>query len=199
MAKKQKRNRILVLLDETGSMLSVKQATMSGFDEYVQTTKASMPKATLTLVKFNATRTVTQFRDTPIADVAPLSDYAPANGTPLYDAIAAAIREQEQAVKADESVLFVIITDGEENASKEWDRTQIKALIEGKESAGWGFVYIGAVPDAWEVAKSIGVAAASAASYDAADPGEAFRVANTATRNYAGGQSLRNLLDKDKQ
>lgn len=199
MAKKQKRNRILILLDETGSMLGVKQATLSGFDEYVQTTKAAMPKATLTLVKFNSARVVTAFRDMPVADVEALTDYAPADNTPLYDAIAQAIREQEQVVKADESVLFVIITDGEENASKEFNREQIKALIGAKEAAGWGFVYIGAVPDAWAVAASIGVSGANASSYDILDPKSAFRVAKTATSNYAGGQSLRHLLEKDKQ
>ncbi len=197
MAKKQKQTRVLVLLDETGSMTSVKQATMSGFDEYVQSLAAKTPKATLTLVKFNSKRTETVFRDRLVTDVPPLTDYAPDEMTNLYDAIGAAIADQEQTMKTGEEVLFVIITDGEENSSREWDMARLRERIEAKEKDGWAFVYIGAVLDAWAVGASIGVAAGNISSYNAAMPKQAFGRMGLATSNYVAGNSRKNLLSDD--
>jgi hypothetical protein len=162
---------IAFLLDETGSMESVRQATISGFNEYVQTVNNQHPDALLSLVLFSTVKYDGVYRLTPLPVVAPLTfdTYKPNGGTPLYDCIARLIGETETAIapiKPTPEVLFVIMTDGEENSSREYNRARIVELITRKEAAGWSFVYLGANQDAWQVGASIGVKASHAMTYD---------------------------------
>jgi hypothetical protein len=162
---------IAFLLDETGSMESVRQATISGFNEYIQTVNNEHPDALLSLVLFSTVKYDGVYRLTPLPVVAPLTHntYRPNGGTPLYDCIARLIGETENAIasiKPTPEVLFVIMTDGEENSSREYNRARIVELITQKEAAGWSFVYLGANQDAWQVGASIGVKASHAMTYD---------------------------------
>ena len=96
----------------------------------------------------------------------------PRGGTPLYDALGyviekvghrfASLNESERP----EKVLFVIVTDGEENESRKFTSTQVKELIEQQTNVySWEFVYIGANQDAWGVGSSIGVSTKNSAQY----------------------------------
>jgi hypothetical protein len=88
--------------------------------------------------------------------------YRPDALTPLYDAIATTIRRTENKAGKD-AVLFIVMTDGEENASKEHDFKSVQALIE--EKSDWTFVYLGANQDAWAVGTKMGIAAGNTMSY----------------------------------
>lgn len=165
---------IAFLLDETGSMGSVRDATISGFNEYVDTVKAKHPDALLSLRLFSTEKydKVTQL--TPLAHAPRLShdNYQPGGGTPLYDCVARLVREVEADTKSlnpAPEVLFVIMTDGEENSSREFNRERIFQLISARTEAGWTFVYLGANQDAWNVGRSIGVPVASSMTYNAND------------------------------
>lgn len=151
------------LLDETGSMQSIKDDTIGGFNEYVETLKTSAGDILFSLVSFNSSRTERRYVAEPIADIAPLTgrDYSPAAMTPLIDASVKIIKATEEAVarRDDEpNVVIVIQTDGQENVSVEYDRKDLALLVKEKEAAGWEFVFLGAGMDAFEAAHRAGMA-----------------------------------------
>lgn len=177
------------LLDETGSMDTVRDATISGFNEYVGSLKQRDAKVLFTLTLFNSAKLATVHNAVPVGNVPDLTrdSYRPTATTPLYDAIAQVIHDTENAaaaMKAKPDVLLVVLTDGLENASKEYSRTAIFDLIQRKEKDGWTFAYLGANQDAWAVAESIGVAGANSLTYDASAPQQAFSRLSKATDLY---------------
>lgn len=160
---------VSLVLDETGSMVSHQTETVSGFNAYVKELKEKGGNIAFTLTRFNALKTVTPYEGTPIKDVAELKDYRPDSWTPLYDAIGKTITSLDRALqkRTDKpAVLFVVMTDGEENASKEFSGIQIRDLIKTREAAGWDFVYLGADHDAWNQAGGLGFGRANTVSYD---------------------------------
>ena len=163
----KKKMHINFILDKSGSMMSVKRDTVGGFNNYLE----ALRKETDIDYVFTLTTFDTQFHEVhvslPLADVKALDDntYLPGGYTALYDAIGATVRK----VSADgiDKVLTVIMTDGHENSSYEWNLDQIKALIAEKEGLGnWTFVFLGATPDAWDIGMGLGVPAGNVARYD---------------------------------
>jgi len=158
---------LVFLLDETGSMNSHLQTTISAFNEYTDSLRREKPELRVTLTLFSTGKHETLATLLPIAQLPALStsNYHPNGGTPLYDAIGRVVTETEIAVTGmkaagtDPDVLVTILTDGEENSSKEFSRDAIFRLIQRKEAEDWTFVYLGADHDAWAVASSIGVRA----------------------------------------
>lgn len=192
------------VLDETGSMESVRDATISGFNEYVESLKKQPGKKLLTLTLFNSSRIQTVYSAKLIGEVPALNrdTYNPDATTPLYDAIAHTISEIEREVakmKSKPSVLCVIMTDGLENASKEYDQQKIFQRIQAKEKEGWTFAYLGANQDAWAVSASIGVPKGNTLNYAADQPKQALGRASLATLDYmrSGSRQSRNLFADD--
>ena len=161
------------LLDETGSMQSWKAGVLSGFQEYVETLQKQATRAhpiRFSLTKFNSEKTEVVHVATPIQEVKPLSaaTYQPAATTPLYDAIGQTVRELEKAIVRAGKYLVVIMTDGLENASREWTRETVFRLIKEKEALGtWTFVYLGAAQEAWVAAEAMGINRGNTMRYDA--------------------------------
>lgn len=83
--------------------------------------------------------------------------YTPDNSTPLYDAMGLSLNRLRKKVAEEDKVLVTIITDGYENASREYDIKAIKALVETLKQSGWVFTYIGANQNVEEVAATISV------------------------------------------
>ena len=160
-----KKDNIVLLLDETGSMNLVKQNTITSLNGYVASLARDGMPGSVTLIKFNSCKTKTVYKGVPLAEFVPLSEenYRPAYNTPLYDAVFRAIRDTER-LKG--KMLFVIITDGEENASHEVGKEDIVKLIKEKTAEGWVFVYLGANQDAWAVGTGLGIHAGNTQSYD---------------------------------
>ena len=180
---------VSIVLDETGSMQACKDATISGFNEYLTTLRQIVGDVRVTLTKFNSEKTEVVYAGQPLLHVRDLTDrsYQPVANTPLYDAIAAAIKATQQARKShpDSAVLFVIQTDGQENSSKQYDQEQIVKLIKAREKDGWTFVYLGANQDAWKVGQSLGMARANTMSYTHTTTDAAFKSLRSATLCYA--------------
>ena len=175
------------ILDETGSMGSVRDATISAFNEYVEGLQGEGNPITFTLTKFNSERVEIIEKGVGISDVAPLTreTYRPAAVTPLYDAIAGSIRSTERYLEGLDpkpSVVCDIFTDGFENASREYTREMIFDLITSKQAEGWTFAYMGANQDAWEIGESVGIPGKNTASYAQRNPGEAMNRKLTAMR-----------------
>jgi Mg-chelatase subunit ChlD len=150
---------IVFLLDETGSMLSQRDGAISGFNEFVVTMKKDYGDSVgLTLTKFNSAKTETVCVDKKLSEVEKLTydSYIPEGMTPLYDAIARSIKAAESGLIKGK-VVFVVLTDGEENYSQEFDRAKIFDLIDKGKKAGWEFVFLGSNQDSWQSGNKIGI------------------------------------------
>lgn len=187
------------VLDETGSMLSCEQATISGFNEYAQTLKAKAKNVLFSLLKFNSTKMEATYCGVPISKVAPLTNvsYRPQGLTPLYDAIAHSIKGAETAAQA-KDVLCVIMTDGEENASHELSREKLLDLIQRKEKQGWTFVYLGANQDSWAVGQSIGLKRGNVINFGTAKVGETMSYMASNTVAYAASDTKTRRMSAEK-
>lgn len=156
----------LIILDESGSMESIKAATISGFNEIVQTIKEvekQFPEQEhfISLVTFNGVGIKTLLNKQAVADLSELdaNTYKPNASTPLFDAIGFSANglNNDLLGQTDFNVLVTILTDGEENASKEFSGAQVKQLIEGLKNKGWTFTYIGANHNVEGVAAAISI------------------------------------------
>ena len=156
----------MLILDESGSMHSIYNQALTGANETIQSIRAAQEQYPdqehrFTFVTFNtAGRCVkTIIDDAPIADVRDLteSDYRPNACTPLYDAMGQSITSLERKVEEGEQVLVTVITDGMENASREYSGKAVKEMVSRLREKGWTFVYIGANQDAVEVARELDI------------------------------------------
>ena len=145
---------IVFLLDETGSMQERKEETIVSFNKYVDGLKDEEQNINFRLIKFNSNEFITSVESKNLEDVKLNEDiYNPDYTTPLYDAIAKAILMH----KKNSSTLFIILTDGLENASTEYTQKDVFEMIEEKKDAGWTFVYLGTNQDAYAEGHSIGI------------------------------------------
>lgn len=180
------------LLDETGSMGICRDATISGFNEYVHKQQENKnDKCLLTLTKFDERAVNTVYTAKPIQDVVDLNrdTYTPNASTNLYDAIGKRIRALESFQGAN-NILMVIMTDGEDNCSREYTATSVRDLIKEKEALGWSFVYLGANQDAWKVGQTFGMNVNNTMTYSSADIKGAMGTLSAATTNYRNSRSL---------
>lgn len=187
----QKKLRVVnFVLDETGSMASCKDVTISGFNEHLRSLQDAMDwKTLMTLTKFNSEKMEQVYHLEDVLNVQPLTpaNYKPESNTPLYDAIAHTIRqtERDMLLAADRPpVLCVIQTDGEENSSREYNRDSVQRLIEQKKRDGWKIVCLGADVDAWQIGGAIGLNKGDTFSYDKNRTLETFNELSLRTKEY---------------
>ena len=136
------KKRVVCLLDQTGSMVSKWKDTIGGFNVFLKEQKAQKGELRFSLTLFNSLEIEKRYVDKDIQKVEKLTEknYVPIGATPLWDAIGQTIRELKQK----KDLLFIIITDGEENMSKEYTSTSVKNLMKDKEKKqGWKFMYLG--------------------------------------------------------
>jgi uncharacterized protein YegL len=156
----------LILLDESGSMQSIKPSIINGFNELVQSIKGiqkQFPEQEhyISIISFNGLgNKVLHFMD----DVSKLntidsSNYKPDAMTPLYDAMGFGFTKLKTELESqtDYNVLVTILTDGEENASREYTGTVIKNMIEELSEGNWTFTYIGTEHDVEKMATNLSI------------------------------------------
>jgi hypothetical protein len=177
------------LLDRSGSMQSIKSDTEGGFTAFIDEQRRTSGECRVTLAQFDNHYDVV-YADRPIADV-PALDLQPRGSTALLDAMGrlvtdagarlAAMHEDQRPA----SVIVAIMTDGLENASREWTHPAIKALVEQQtQQYGWQFMYMGADQDAIEVGRNIGVAAANSITYGRGKSQEVMANVSDKVRRY---------------
>ena len=173
--KKNNLTEIVFILDRSGSMAGLEGDTIGGFNSLLKTQKAETGKAYVSTVLFDHESIVLHDR-VPIDRVPEMTrrDYTVRGCTALLDAVGDAIRHIKNIHKyarpedVPEHTMFVITTDGMENASREYSGAQIKKLIEKqKKRFGWEFLFIGANIDAIATAKSFGINEDRAVNYHA--------------------------------
>jgi uncharacterized protein YegL len=149
---------IIVITDRSGSMASIREDANGGFDQFIREQKEVPGACRVTQIMFDNV-VETQYTAKPLAEVPPL-DLQPRGSTALLDAIGQALNVQGARIAADkwaQLVVVTIITDGGENASKEYTREQIKTMIEHAEKNGWKFVFLAANQDGFAVGQSYGI------------------------------------------
>jgi hypothetical protein len=152
--KKEEKLDVVFILDKSGSMGGQVENTISSFNEYLEKEKKNKYETNITTVLFSDKYTVLHDRVN-VSKVKPLTnkEYYVEGCTALYDALGNTIHNFE--TKDTDKVIFIIITDGYENASKEYKNEDIKKLIQGHKD--YEFVYVGADIDSYAAGSNIGI------------------------------------------
>jgi uncharacterized protein YegL len=205
------------VLDMSGSMKRVRQQTIDGFNEYIEKQRQDEDggSALVSLTVFDSDwlqnhtpRINTIFEDVDLNDFEPITsnDYKPDGGTPLYDAIGSEISRIESLLtrcKGNPDVYVIIITDGENNTSKEHTQHSIKEITEDLQEQGWNFIYMGANQDAAEVGATMGIHVGNTFSYDASaiqeDVFGCVAASNSAHRTMSKGLKTRGIIESGER
>lgn len=152
---------IICILDRSGSMGSMLNETIEGFNSFIDEQKAVKGKAKVTLVQFDNKYEViysgVKLKNVPVLDT---NTFKPRGMTALLDAIGKTLTEQKERItneKWADKVIVVILTDGHENASQEFKTDTVKKLTKDAQDEGWSFVYLGANQDAIVAAQQFGI------------------------------------------
>lgn len=184
----------LIILDESGSMQSIKKATIDGFNELVQNIKGiekQFPEQEhfITFVTFNGLGIKTHLNKQPVAGLSQIDEnsFNPNSLTPLYDAIGLSTLSLFNEIKnqSNTSVLVTILTDGMENDSKEFDHKKVKKIIEDLKKHDWTFTYIGANHEVEKTAISLSITNSMQFMATEADVKEMFIKENNARVRYS--------------
>ncbi|MBR1382660.1 MAG: VWA domain-containing protein [Ruminococcus sp.] len=166
---------IVFIIDESGSMFSLKADTIGGFNSVLSEQRGKEGEALVSTVLFNTNTRVLHDRVS-IGEVPDMTadDYRPNGCTALLDAVGGAIRHigniHKYARKDDvpEHTLFVITTDGLENSSRKYSASKVRSMISRQqEKYGWEFIFLGANIDSVETARSFGIDESRAVNYNA--------------------------------
>ena len=191
---------LVFIIDRSGSMDGLGKDTIGGCNSMLKEQQAVEGEAVVTTVLFDNRYELLHDR-IDIRAVSPLTEknYTVGGNTALLDALGKTIRKirdvQEHTAEnyRAEKVLFIIITDGEENASREYSAERIKARIEyQKQKYGWEFVFFGANMDAVLEAEKLGISAEYAQNYraDASGTSTAYSAISAISTAYRGAPSL---------
>ena len=157
--------KIIFVIDESGSMQGTESDVIGGFNNFIEQQKSQpFGKITVSLYKFN-TDSSRIFNNLPLSEIKPLTqvDYSPGGLTALFDTIGLAITDNNELDNNAETsnpnmVMMVIITDGQENASRNYNAHLIKELISDREkNKKWQFIYLGADLSNFSDADSLGI------------------------------------------
>lgn len=204
-----------LLVDKSGSMSAIREKTVDAINEYMNSLKKDnvKDKTLINLSFFSKTfgskNPYGNLNIENVCKVTPLErfedirleDFAPDGGTPLYDAIGKASKEIDEVVascKERPDILFIIVTDGMENASQEYKQDTIRSLLNSKEESGWTVVYLGANQDAWAVGGGMGLSQANTMSYSAHDIGSTMGTLAAATSSYRSAKYASKVKDATK-
>lgn len=170
---KENYTEVICIIDESGSMYTLTDDTIGGYNSFIEDQKNSEGQTAVTLVTFNNT-IQTKYENIDVKDVSKLDkkDYVPNGMTALLDAVGLTIDKvgKRLAETPEENrpskVIVMITTDGQENASKEYTRSRVKEMIEEQTNKyNWQFLFAGANIDSEKEAESIGINKAFATNY----------------------------------
>ncbi len=140
----------LIIVDESGSMSIIHQQAFAGMNETMETVRSIQKKypeteQRITLITFDSDHTKYHYDNQPadMTDNLKWESYNPSGATPLYDAMGSAISRLNAMTEKDDNVIVTVITDGEENCSREWNLKMIRGLIEKLKEQNWTFTLIG--------------------------------------------------------
>lgn len=188
-------------------MSAIQDDTIGGFNQFLTKQKALPGQATLTLVQFDSQDPYEVIHHVrPLADVPDLTreTFVPRGSTPLLDAIGSGITDLEKSIGAaaesekPDKVLFVIVTDGQENHSQTFTRRAVEEMIRAKSAGGWEFAFLGADLSAIGDIQAMGIRASSTARFacDAEGVAGAWHCLNIASLSFRENDTF-SLRDVD--
>jgi len=194
---------IRLVLDRSGSMSSCKEETVASVNEYINEIQKEAVEGVFTLSTFDNRSIDIPISRIPIRELTTLGEdiLMPRGGTPLYDAIGTAVHDLSAFTHTDnEKKVLVIVTDGYENASREYTSDAIKQLIEEKTKEGWLILYLGADHDAFTQSRDMGFESTKTLHYSKRDSRDAFKAVATRTSTlYKGSRFDKNeFLEKER-
>ena len=167
------KTQIVCILDRSGSMSGIMSDSIGGFNTFLKQQRELPDEATLTVALFDDKYELL-YDDVDIKKVKDITskEWFPRGVTALHDAIGKTINNvkanhRKLGVEAPAKVLVCIVTDGYENASKEYSRSDVQKLIQDCEKDDWNFMYLAANQDAFAVGQSFGVSAGNTYNYTA--------------------------------
>lgn len=196
---------ICLILDRSGSMEGRQNDVIGGVNSFIDEQKKLPDPATIAFVRFD-TGDIERFR--PMQALAEckhleLGDFQPRGGTPLLDAVGQTVAALDEDWKKEqpERCIVVVVTDGEENSSREYTKEKLKAMIQARQDSGkWAFIYLGANVDAFHEASSMGFSGANTAGYKSTAMGTAaayHTVSGSVAMMRATGQTMASNLGGD--
>jgi Mg-chelatase subunit ChlD len=199
---------ICIVLDRSGSMDLILTDTIGGYNTFLNSQKAAPGFATITLRMFANTALPPTYDFMSIRNAPELSlgSYTPSGMTALYDAVGQAIRDTGERLSSmpweqrPGRVLFVILTDGKENNSKEYTYAQIAEMIKVQAKVyKWEFVFLGANQDAMKTADSLNIARGQTMTFAANSVGtvSVFHSLADKVRSYRSGELHSPTFDSD--
>lgn len=186
---KKELTELVFIMDRSGSMSGLEKDCVGGFNTMIRKQKKLDGKCLVTTILFNNTDTMLHDRIA-LEKIGEMKedDYLPSGCTALIDALGHGIdhiSEIHRYIRKEdvpEHTIFVITTDGLENASKKYSSAEVKKLIEAKKEEGWEFIFLAANIDAVETARAYGIDEDRAVNYISDETGTAknFKVLNEA-------------------
>lgn len=168
------RTEIICIIDKSGSMNSMKDDAIGGFNYFLNEQKQIKDDTKITLTLFD-TKHTNLYTELDVEEAMELTNenFQPRFQTALYDTLAHCIHEAKERHKESmpDRTLVVILTDGQENASREWDKAGVAKLISEMEEQNWEFIYLGANQDAMVEGGKIGIKSGNTLSYNFAEMG----------------------------
>jgi Mg-chelatase subunit ChlD len=171
-----KATHVALLLDRSGSMAPLISDVIGGVNQFLTEQRAQGNDVRVSIVQFDSNDPQeVKVWGAPISEVSALTtaDFQPRGGTPLLDATGLLIgrvkvdaQARVAAGLAEEDIVFVTVTDGEENQSREFTLAQVKALVETQTAAGWTFVFLSAGLNAYGDAAAMGFNASNSQAWD---------------------------------
>ena len=192
---------IVFILDRSGSMSGLEGDTIGGFNAMIEKQKKEDGEALVSCVLFDDESEVIYDR-VPLSKIEPMTDrqYYVRGCTALIDAIGGAVHHISNVHKyireedVPEHTIFIITTDGMENASRMYRAEDVRKMIEKKRKEnGWEFLFLGANIDAVKTAEGFGIARERAVNYNSDSRGTQlnFQVLGKAVANVRGGKALK--------
>jgi len=182
---------IIVVTDRSGSMQTIAEATIAGYNKFIREQKAEEGEARVTFTQFDDIyEVVYQGRDLREVPELTAATFQPRGGTALLDAIGRTLDEQLKRITAEkwaELVIVQIITDGQENQSRTYTADRIKGMIQTAQNMGVEFIFQAANQDAFATARDYGFLSKGVGNFVASAAGASAAYESTA--NYA--KSLR--------
>ena len=186
----------LIIVDESGSMSHLREVTLSGINETIGTIRNAQKEFSetqdhnLTLVTFDSDSNRPDVRTLidcqPINEIGEFKDYMPNGCTPLYDAMGQSLTRLHNRIKkdADASAVVTVLTDGLENASREWRADALRRLIEQLKEEGWSFSYMGSAHNVKEVTDLLAIENVVEFSHDNLGAGSTWGRERSSRRAY---------------
>lgn len=187
---------ILAIIDKSGSMDSIKNDAIGGFNTFLEEQQQLEGKCLISTVLFDSEYELT-YHGLNINEAEKLTtqNYKPGGMTDLFDSIGKGILDVEKMKIEAERYLCVILTDGDENSSKEFNKTTINKMISDRRETNWEFIFLAANQDAMSVGSSMGISTSNSATFVADSDG----IGMAYSKMSKGATSYRSMSMSDLQ